>query len=113
MIGVDIDDSLITAAWKRRRSAWSQQEPEWNGFTGQDEPSTTGKRKREELPLSVLRPYHFPASCEHMFGPLPIPTQKPKLDLFPHNVAFKCADWVTTGIAEDMEGYDVVVACVS
>ncbi|KIP10687.1 hypothetical protein PHLGIDRAFT_65266 [Phlebiopsis gigantea 11061_1 CR5-6] len=95
VVGVDIDESLITAAWKRRRSAWSQQEP---------------SEEQISSPSRALRPDYFPASSEHMFGPLPIPTPKPRLDAFPQNLIFKHADWVTTEIAEDAEGYGVVVA---
>lgn len=113
VVGVDIDESLITAAWKRRRSAWSQQEPSNEQSSVSDEMRTTAKRKRSESHSRALRPDHFPASSEHMFGPLPIPTQKPRLDAFPQNLIFKHADWVTTEIAEDAEGYGVVVAYVT
>ncbi|KAI0346784.1 Bin3-domain-containing protein [Trametopsis cervina] len=86
VIGVDIDDTLIRAAWKRRRTVWSMQ--------GQTEP---------------LEDEYFPSSCEHMYGPLPIPSQG--MDAaYPHNVVFFCADWVNTEIIEDNEGYDVVIA---
>ena len=56
---------------------------------------------------------YFPASFEHMFGPLPITdgsSQKDAADRFPHNVSFRAADWVKTEIPEDADGYDVVVA---
>ena len=112
VIGVDIDESLITSAWKRRRSAWSQQESGIALNSISDETRTTSKRKRAELPSSILRPDYFPASCEHMFGPLPIPTQKLPSHGFPQNVLFKHADWVNAEISEDAEGYDVVVAYV-
>lgn len=71
------------------------------------------KRKRGEggSPITPkLQLDYFPASCEHMFGPLPIPTHSLKSDVFPHNIIFRTADWVSNEIAEDAEGYDVVVA---
>ncbi|KAI0824713.1 Bicoid-interacting protein 3-domain-containing protein [Trametes gibbosa] len=123
VVGVDIDDTLIRAAWKHRRSVWSQQAPA--GAT----PSTSsiednhpnGSRKRRRLSPSddddenVSRgaPEYFPASCEHMFGPLPIPaaaSQDQAGELFPHNVTFRAADWVNVAIPDDSEGYDVVLA---
>ncbi len=55
-------------------------------------------------------PDYFPASCEHMFGPLPIPTRSKQTHIFPHNVVFQTADWVNTVISEDKIGYDVVIA---
>ena len=118
VIGVDIDDTLVRAAWKRRRAVWSVQKPDAEDLDEPEDATTGDKRKRSGkdkahmMSPSTVDDY-FPASCEHMFGPLPIPAQKPKSDTFPHNVTFKCADWVTTEIAEDAEGYDIVVACVS
>ena len=61
---------------------------------------------------------YFPASCEHMFGPLPIPDRDfhkdtgvdASLGMFPHNVSFRAADWVRDELTEDAEGYDVVIA---
>jgi 7SK snRNA methylphosphate capping enzyme len=29
---------------------------------------------------------------------------------FPHNISFRCADWVNEHIPEDEAGYDVIVA---
>ena len=63
---------------------------------------------------------HFPASCEHEFGPLPIPivaagSQTRGRDVvteFPHNLAFRSADWVTNAVPEDQAGYDVVLGWV-
>ena len=56
---------------------------------------------------------YFPASFEHMFGPLPIPdvsVHGNAAEVFPHNVSFRAADWVQSEIPEDAEGYDVVIA---
>ncbi|RPD66748.1 Bin3-domain-containing protein [Lentinus tigrinus ALCF2SS1-6] len=134
VIGVDIDDTLVRAAWKHRRSVWTQQGPpppissvhstiETNG-TGSS-PSDRRKRRRisQSEPdvgdegaapdMSAGPADYFPASFEHMFGPLPIPdvaSHGNAADSFPHNVSFRTADWVNNEIPEDDEGYDVVVA---
>ncbi|KAF9493206.1 Bin3-domain-containing protein [Pleurotus eryngii] len=92
VLGVDIDDTLTRLAWKRKRTVWSTQEP----TAAVDE---------------KLRPGYFPASFEHSFGPLPIPSARPAdKHLFPHNVSFRTADWTNTAIAQDAAGYDVVIA---
>ncbi|KAG6894287.1 hypothetical protein C0992_006725 [Termitomyces sp. T32_za158] len=50
-------------------------------------------------------------SCEHELGSLPIPPSETRgRHVFPHNVSFRTADWVTTRIPDDMDGYDVVLA---
>lgn len=71
-------------------------------------------KKRKQLETvddrTTTIPDYFPASCEHMFGPLPIPTRPTETHLFPHNVVFQTADWVNTEISEDKIGYDVVIA---
>ena len=86
VVGVDIDESLTSAAWRRRRAVWSLQGP-------------------------AGEPDHFPASCEHEFGSLPVPPAAHRGNqAFPHNVTFRTADWVEEEIVEDKAGYDVVVA---
>ncbi|KAH9850001.1 Bin3-domain-containing protein [Lenzites betulinus] len=125
VVGVDIDDSLVRAAWKHRRSVWSQQGPAGvvpEGRSADDTPSNGSSRKRRRLSHSddddheatlEVVPEYFPASCEHMFGPLPIPaaaSQEKAGEAFPHNVTFRAADWVNTDIPDDNEGYDVVFA---
>ncbi|GJE84271.1 S-adenosyl-L-methionine-dependent methyltransferase [Phanerochaete sordida] len=113
VVGVDIDEALVRAAWKRRRAVWSQQAPPdalcapSNG----DERAGT-KRRRGASPEAARAPCadYFSASCEHMFGPLPVPAHTTRPDAFPHNVTFRAADWVAAEVAEDAEGYDVVVA---
>ncbi|KII91331.1 hypothetical protein PLICRDRAFT_173199 [Plicaturopsis crispa FD-325 SS-3] len=102
VVGVDIDDNLVRAAWKRRRTLWSRQAPPRDET---DADPQLGKRKRAE----PTPPLCFPASCEHMFGPLPFPAA-PTKHAFPHNVSFKTADWVAQGIADDADGYDVILA---
>jgi 7SK snRNA methylphosphate capping enzyme len=117
VVGVDIDDSLVRAAWKRRRTVWSLQKhsaPMEDTQANEKFGLLLKKRKRtDELsfcqPTAVQTDF-FPVSCEHMFGPLPIPSQISNMDIFPHNVTFRTADWVNTEIAEDVEGYDAVLA---
>jgi 7SK snRNA methylphosphate capping enzyme len=113
VVGVDIDETLIRGAWKRRRTVWSTQEPTKSNLEPlRAEPPTKKQRVKGPFDSSSsdnLEPDYFPSSCEHIFGPLPIPL-KTNPDVFPHNVVFHTADWVNTEIAEDAEGYDVVVA---
>jgi 7SK snRNA methylphosphate capping enzyme len=117
VVGVDIDDTLIRAAWRRRRTVWSLQEP-YNpspvAAAESEKHTTSNKRKRESsegASRTIVRPEYFPISCEHIFGPLPIPpSQNRGKCVFPHNLSFRSADWVTTEIPEDKEGYDVVLA---
>jgi len=94
VVGVDIDDSLIRSAWRRRRTVWSLQAPCSQGIFN--------------VPVD---PGYFPASCEHEYGSLPIPpsTSRGK-NVFPHNMSFRTADWTSSDIPEDLEGYDVVIA---
>jgi len=86
VVGVDIDESLTSGAWRRRRAVWSLQGP-------------------------AGEPDYFPASCEHEFGSLPVPPGENRGKyMFPHNVTFRTADWVEEEIVEDKGGYDVVIA---
>ncbi|KAH8977135.1 Bin3-domain-containing protein [Lactarius akahatsu] len=110
VVGVDIDDALVRMAWRRRRTLWSHQAP----FS---ESSSASRIKRKRTPLPPKPPVadYFPASCQHMFGPLPIPhTDTPHSDTanhkFPHNITFRRADWVNECIPEDEAGYDVIIA---
>ncbi|KAH9986344.1 Bicoid-interacting protein 3-domain-containing protein [Russula compacta] len=112
VVGVDIDDTLVRMAWRRRRTLWSHQAPSSEmSFQSKFHP----KRKRVPHPLAPPEPNHFPASCQHMFGPLPIPPTD-TIDLsasentFPHNISFRRADWVNECIPEDQTGYDVIIA---
>ncbi|KAK7037992.1 Bin3-type SAM domain-containing protein [Favolaschia claudopus] len=102
VVGVDIDDSLVRAAWRRRRTVWSAQGPP----SEDAEPATTTTRKRKRMETAG-EPDYFPASCAHSHGPLPIPPSSP--ELFPHNVSFRTADWVNDAIPEDAIGYDIVL----
>ncbi|KAG9311731.1 Bicoid-interacting protein 3-domain-containing protein [Chiua virens] len=74
VLGVDIDDALVRAAWKRRRTLWSLQAPRIASDTDTDAD-------------------HFPSSCAHHHGLLPIPASDHTA--FPHNIAFRTTDWVT------------------
>ncbi|KAH8106035.1 Bicoid-interacting protein 3-domain-containing protein [Cristinia sonorae] len=108
VIGVDIDETLVRAAWKRRRTVWSLRNSQAASM------STTGESELLDEE-GVVDTEYFPASCEHMFGPLPIPPLEDSAceaasTTFPHNVSFQTADWVHQQISEDTEGYDVVVA---
>ncbi|KAI5888631.1 Bin3-domain-containing protein [Schizophyllum commune H4-8] len=106
VVGVDIDDTLVRAAWRHRRIVWSLQAPEDDHASGE----VSGKRKRRSP--APPEPDYFPASCEHFFGPIPIPPSEISggRASFPHNVSFRTADWTTVSIPEDEEGYDVVLA---
>jgi 7SK snRNA methylphosphate capping enzyme len=127
VVGVDIDDALVRMAWRRRRTLWSHQAPisDISSSPENDTGTSRRKRKRKSYPTSSPPPPpppgvmadYFPASCQHMFGPLPIPpTDTPALGFgvsdheFPHNISFRRADWVNERIPEDGAGYDVIVA---
>lgn len=122
VVGVDIDDKLIRAAWKRRRTVWSQHPRCPPSPTEEEQSSRAGPLSKkpkilhgspdegEDDEVSSL-----PAAFEHMFGPLAIPpadTLGADQDqrAFPHNVVFRTADWVKEGAIEDRGGYDVVLA---
>ncbi|KAF4616760.1 hypothetical protein D9613_008464 [Agrocybe pediades] len=121
VVGVDIDESLISGAWRRRRTVWSMQEPTKRKATtendGEDRESALPKKKKRKLEEAAdeqsectPKRHYFPASCEHEFGSLPIPPSSVRgKNVFPHNITFRTADWVNKDIHEDAEGYDVVV----
>ncbi|KAF8217752.1 Bin3-domain-containing protein [Mycena galopus ATCC 62051] len=104
VVGVDIDDTLVRAAWRRRRTVWSAQGPPPEDET--DIVVGTSRKRRRVEPIGESD--YFPASCAHSHGPLPIPPSAP--ELFPHNISFRTADWVNDTIPEDEGGYDVVLA---
>lgn len=118
VLGVDIDSTLVAAAWKRRKHLWSLSEP-------YEQPTlTASSRKRKRKPQDgrkqadptesnpLLPNYHlphFPVSMPHLYGTLPLQTppddSEPKR--FPHNVGFRTCDW----LAETrLEEFDVIVA---
>ena len=110
MIGVDIDGSLINAAWKRRRVVWSAQGPDTSSVQ-------STKRKRAPGPDppngSVPIPEYFPESLAVTFGHLPIPpSTRETQEKFPHNLTFRTANWPNQRIPEDDVGYDIALAFV-
>jgi 7SK snRNA methylphosphate capping enzyme len=118
VVGVDIDDTLVQAAWRRRRVVWSLQAPEnmlsepgkEHDYDGDSSSRTT---QTQEPSTTSARANYFPASCEHTFGHLPIPASRGSdATVFPHNVLFRTANWLENSILEDAQGYDVVIACV-
>jgi 7SK snRNA methylphosphate capping enzyme len=114
VVGVDIDDTLIRGAWRRRRTVWSLQAPDSGTMAvqGLDMEKRPKKRMRGEPGGHV--PNYFPASFEHTSGPLSIPpSQNRGKHTFPHNISFRTADWVNNEILEDQDGYDVVIAWVT
>jgi Bicoid-interacting protein 3 (Bin3) len=118
VVGVDIDDTLVRAAWRRRRAVWSLQGPlEDTSLTSNSRARVSNLQKRkcrstEETPESASgQPDYFPVSCEHEFGSLPVPASQMRgRHTFPHNVSFRTADWTCTEIPEDAEHYNVVIA---
>ncbi|KAI9460773.1 Bicoid-interacting protein 3-domain-containing protein [Boletus coccyginus] len=101
VVGVDIDDTLVRAAWKRRRTLWSLQSP----------PHDREQSPTKRIRLDATADDYFPVSCEQTHGPLPIPTDAAEhRDAFPHNVTFRTTDWVTEDAAADEPTYDVVIA---
>ncbi|KAG0707958.1 Bicoid-interacting protein 3-domain-containing protein [Suillus ampliporus] len=108
VIGVDIDDTLIRAAWRRRRTVWSLQSPE--GVNISEESCLPPKRQRLEGDTSTMDNSvhsYFPASCEHSYGSLPIPDRG--CGAFPHNVTFRTTDWVKVKTPEDNNQYDIIL----
>ncbi|KAF5356573.1 hypothetical protein D9758_008289 [Tetrapyrgos nigripes] len=133
VVGVDIDDTLIRGAWRRRLQVWSAQAPlsELHPGTENDETISDLASERPSKKQKVVESSgvldansnangsqslppdsdYFPASFEHSFGALPIPPSHLRgKDVFPHNITFRTADWVEENIIDDGEGYDVVLA---
>lgn len=110
VIGVDIDESLISAAWKRRRVVWSAQSPDTTGVQSEKRKRASGS---DPPSRSDPIPEYFPESIAVTFGHLPIPpSTRETQDKFPHNLTFRTADWASRSIPEDDAGYDVVLAFV-
>ncbi|KAJ7572092.1 Bicoid-interacting protein 3-domain-containing protein [Mycena floridula] len=88
VVGVDIDETLIRGAWRRRQAVWSLQAP-----------MNTKKRKREnETETERLLPKQTTSGFLTLYL---------RQNSFPHNVSFRTADWASDGIPEDEEGHDV------
>jgi len=114
VIGVDIDDTLVRAAWRRRRSVWSMQRPFSNKNNGEEQSEEENSQPKSQQP-SVSSNVLYPTAFELMFGSLPIPPSKScgsssTTKHFPHNITFRTTDWVNNGAPEDGGGYDVIVA---
>ncbi|KAF9073110.1 Bicoid-interacting protein 3-domain-containing protein [Rhodocollybia butyracea] len=117
VIGVDIDDTLIRAAWKKRQLVWSLQKPQKHS-TGAFEGDEGGNMIKVDHDSDTTttttiqdQADYFPVSLQHSFGPLPIPPSQIRgKHVFPHNVSFRTADWTKESIVEDTDGYDVVIA---
>ncbi|KAG2082318.1 Bicoid-interacting protein 3-domain-containing protein [Suillus cothurnatus] len=108
VVGVDIDDTLIRAAWKRRRTVWSLQSPESGNINEARCPPPKQQPLLDDASTTDHSAHHyFPASCEHSCGPLPIPDRG--CGDFPHNVIFRTVDWVRDEIPEDYDQYDIIL----
>ncbi|KAG1790661.1 Bicoid-interacting protein 3-domain-containing protein [Suillus plorans] len=108
VVGVDIDDTLIRAAWKRRRTVWSLQSPECGHLREESCPPPKRQRVLGDAPTTDHSAHnYFPASCEHSYGSLPIPNRG--CGAFPHNVTFRTVDWVKDEIPDDPNQYDIVL----
>ncbi|KAN0126478.1 Bicoid-interacting protein 3 (Bin3) domain containing protein [Russula decolorans] len=121
VVGVDIDDTLVRMAWRRRRTLWSHQAPLSDVSSPSAKGTGTSHRKRKRTSHPTPPPpnaaAYFPASCQHMFGPLPTPPTDTSTfesgisdNKFPHNISFRHADWVNERVPEDEAGYDVILA---
>ncbi|KJA26438.1 hypothetical protein HYPSUDRAFT_199157 [Hypholoma sublateritium FD-334 SS-4] len=94
----------------RSRGQWTGQKQVGGSETQARRSSGWSENKGRRSGDATLRFLFFPASCEHELGPLPIPPAAHRgKTTFPHNVAFRAANWPATSIPEDAAGYDVVV----
>jgi 7SK snRNA methylphosphate capping enzyme len=115
VVGADLDATLISQAWKRRRLVWSLQQPPTSepsvAKDEQERPSKRRKRTSSPSPPPALDPNYFPSAFQHELGPLPLPEEGDYQDreMFPLNVTFRAADWARDGIREDADGWDVIV----
>lgn len=109
VVGVDIDETLIRGAWRRRRSLWSQQSPERDVIErkADDNSSPVSKRAKLDGDTDSHSYDHFPVSCEHSHEPLPIPTNTSPEGRFPTSVIFRTTDWLAEPVSEE---YDIVTA---
>jgi 7SK snRNA methylphosphate capping enzyme len=120
VVGVDIDATLVSQAWKRRRHVWSLQKPIGGtadpvklGTTDSNTRGNEGVALTSHEERDIVRPDYFPAALLHMFGPVPLPESlNGTRNTFPLNVTFRAADWVNDGVPEDADGWDVIIGCV-
>ena len=112
---MDIDDTLVRAAWRRRRTVWSLQGPSvkisYDDDARVSNPQFRKRDRQHSAEKTTGQPDYFPISCEHGLGSLPVPPSETRgRHTFPHNVSFRTADWTSTEIPEDAEHYNVVIA---
>ncbi|KAF8324338.1 Bicoid-interacting protein 3-domain-containing protein [Cantharellus anzutake] len=134
VLGVDIDETLINAARRHLRLAWSLQAPSSTGSSDRspnppiESPPKKRRRKHRDAdvvpadasrPRSALPPlltpedaHYFPTSMQVMFGNIPFPStpSEARPSTFPHNITFEMADWVAEVQQSTDEKYDVVLA---
>ncbi|KAF9956621.1 hypothetical protein BGZ72_002632 [Mortierella alpina] len=110
--GVDIDPSLIVKAEKFVRQTYSQISPQ-----AYKQVSTSSEREQNQdkalEPQEVPYTAYFPKAMQLMHGWLPIPRKTEQTQtLFPHNIEFRVADWVTEAASKeegDLEQWDVII----
>ncbi|KAF9291661.1 hypothetical protein BGZ68_002983 [Mortierella alpina] len=111
--GVDIDPSLIVKAEKFVRQTYSQISPQ--AYTQQVSAPSARKQSQDETldPQEVPYESYFPKALQLMHGWLPIPKKTERTEaLFPHNIEFRVADWVTEMAHKeenDLEQWDVII----
>ncbi|CAO3566913.1 unnamed protein product [Mortierella alpina] len=111
--GVDIDPSLIVKAEKFVRQTYSQISPQ--AYSQQASTPSTRERYHEKASEPQEVPYasYFPKALQLMHGWLPIPQKTEQTQaLFPHNIEFRVADWVTEMANKgdrDVEQWDVII----
>ncbi|KAF9983797.1 hypothetical protein BGZ75_004732 [Mortierella antarctica] len=112
--GVDIDPSLIVKAEKFVRQTYSQISPQ--AYTQQQVATSPGRKQNQDKTLEPQEvPYesYFPKALQLMHGWLPIPKKTEQTQaLFPHNIEFRVADWVTETARKgesDLEQWDVII----
>ncbi|KAF9952037.1 hypothetical protein BGZ70_000759 [Mortierella alpina] len=111
--GVDIDPSLIVKAEKFVRQTYSQISPQ--AYTQQASTPSTREQNQDKTsePQDVPYESYFPKALQLMHGWLPIPQKTEQTQaLFPHNIEFRVADWVTEMASKedsDLEQWDVII----
>ena len=128
VLGVDIDETLINAAWRHLRSVWNLQAPS-SLIDGDNDAKPPPKKKRRKdrrgvdtSPADVPSPesaraltlnnaHYFPASMPVMLGDIPMPPTITANDelVFPHNVTFETVDWVLNSPHGVTEKFDIIL----
>ncbi|KAI8338465.1 Bicoid-interacting protein 3-domain-containing protein [Chlamydoabsidia padenii] len=102
ILGIDIDESLITKAKSLQKTVYSLQQPKQSNKLDLATPLTTTLDIR-------LQVHYFPKSMAVMFGHIPMavpPTLKP--DGFPWNLSFEAGDWMEMDTEKGQ--YDTILA---